>query len=267
MPGETVDMDKLIAAVTRRVNPGGQKEVTIRKYGAEEIEIIVPEVNEVEVRADRADHQHHGQSRIPHPGQPAERQGTDRAGLGRSRRSSGFSIAKATCWPGGCRSRRAKNTVSPVTARSPAARGRSASAKSPEILVEKDIYNVTGAYLTRAEGGTDRKGQPCVNFMFNDAGGQLFGELTGSHLPDTSSGFTYKLGIVLDGQLYSAPSIQSTITNRGEITGSFTRQRSAGPGERVERRQPAAALSKEPIEKLYSGATLGNDTIEKSKRR
>ena len=42
-------MDKLITAVTRRVNPGGQKEVTIRKYGAEEIEIIVPEVNEVEV--------------------------------------------------------------------------------------------------------------------------------------------------------------------------------------------------------------------------
>ena len=43
-PGETVDMDKLIAAVARRVNPGGQKEVTIRKYGTQQIEVIVPEV-------------------------------------------------------------------------------------------------------------------------------------------------------------------------------------------------------------------------------
>ena len=43
-PGEIVDMDKLVAAVSRRVNPGGQKEVTIRKYGVEQIEIIVPEV-------------------------------------------------------------------------------------------------------------------------------------------------------------------------------------------------------------------------------
>jgi SecD/SecF fusion protein len=49
-PGEPVDMDKLVAAVARRVNPGGQKEVTIRKYGTEEIEIIVPEVDEVEVQ-------------------------------------------------------------------------------------------------------------------------------------------------------------------------------------------------------------------------
>ena len=93
-----------------------------------------------------------------------------------------------------------------------------------EVLVEKDIYNVTGGYLTRAEGSTDRTGQPCVNFTFNDAGGQLFGELTGSHLPDKLTDFTYKLGIILDGQLYSAPSIKSTITDRGEITGSFTPQ-------------------------------------------
>jgi len=43
-PGESVDMDKLVAAVSRRVNPGGQKEVAIRKYGVEQIEIIVPEI-------------------------------------------------------------------------------------------------------------------------------------------------------------------------------------------------------------------------------
>ena len=54
------------------------------------------------------------------------------------------------------------------------------------------------------------------------AGGQLFGQLTGSHLPDRLTGFSYKLAIILDDEVYSAPSIQSTIYDSGQITGSFT---------------------------------------------
>ena len=46
---KTVDMDKLIAAVSRRINPSGVKELTIRQYGAEQVEIIIPEVEEREV--------------------------------------------------------------------------------------------------------------------------------------------------------------------------------------------------------------------------
>ncbi len=42
-------MDKLIAAVGRRINPSGVKELTIRQYGAEQIEVIIPEVEEREV--------------------------------------------------------------------------------------------------------------------------------------------------------------------------------------------------------------------------
>ncbi|MEY3206083.1 MAG: hypothetical protein RLZZ21_2414, partial [Planctomycetota bacterium] len=46
---EAVDMDKLVAAVSRRVNPGGQKEVTVRRYGLDQLEVIVPEVDQAEV--------------------------------------------------------------------------------------------------------------------------------------------------------------------------------------------------------------------------
>ena len=46
---KAVEMDKLIAAVGRRINPGGVKELTIRQYGAEQFEVIVPEVDEREV--------------------------------------------------------------------------------------------------------------------------------------------------------------------------------------------------------------------------
>ena len=46
-------MDKLIAAVARRINPGGVKELTIRQYGAEQLEVIIPEVEQARSRPDQ----------------------------------------------------------------------------------------------------------------------------------------------------------------------------------------------------------------------
>lgn len=93
-----------------------------------------------------------------------------------------------------------------------------------EVLVVADPYNVTGRYLTRAEPDSDPRGRPTVSFVFNDAGGSLFGKLTGNHLPDRSADVRYRAGIILDGELFSAPTIQSTIFNKGVITGSFTKE-------------------------------------------
>ncbi len=91
-----------------------------------------------------------------------------------------------------------------------------------EILVVADPYNVTGAYLTKAAVVADQRGKPCIEFTFNENGGQLFAELTGDHLPDAKTGFHYRLGIILDGELWSAPLIHSVIHNKGQISGSFT---------------------------------------------
>ena len=90
-----------------------------------------------------------------------------------------------------------------------------------EILVVTDSYNVSGAYLAQAMAGADGE-QPCINFTFNDAGGQLFLKLTGSHLPNLD--FRYRLGIILDGELYSAPRLNSAISGKGKISGAFTRE-------------------------------------------
>jgi SecD/SecF fusion protein len=91
-----------------------------------------------------------------------------------------------------------------------------------EILVLNDIYNVTGGYLTNATAEIDQQGRPSVGFYFNRTGGQLFGKLTDTHRPDEQQDFYYRLGIILDGALYSAPRIMTVITDRGQITGSFT---------------------------------------------
>lgn len=91
-----------------------------------------------------------------------------------------------------------------------------------EVLVVDDIYNVTGEYIKDARVGTDSMGRPCVMIFFTDEGGRRFGELTGKHLPDELTGFNYKLGIIFDGVLYSAPRINSTIHRSAEISGTFT---------------------------------------------
>ncbi len=91
-----------------------------------------------------------------------------------------------------------------------------------EILVVADPYNVTGACLSRVKLQFDLREEPCVGCTFNEAGGRLFGKLTGDHLPNDSIDLSYKLGIIVDGELLSAPAIRSRISSKGEITGSFT---------------------------------------------
>ena len=261
-----VDMDKLIASVSRRVNPGGQKEVTIRKYGVEQLEIIVPERDAAEVqrieriisRAGNLEFRILADKRTDQDiieramADPTKMQIMDLSGKNRVAWWLPVKAGEEKSFMGG--------GYSGIATRMRKIGERDVM----EVLVIQDIYNVTGAYLTRAEASSDRRGQPCVNFTFNSQGGQLFGELTGNHLPDNMTDFTYKLGIVLDGELYSAPSIQSTITDRGEITGSFTSEEVQELVGVLNAGSLPAALTKEPISKLFSGPTLGKDTIEKS---
>ena len=75
--------------------------------------------------------------------------------------------------------------------------------KATEILVIADPCNVTGACLAQAKLQFDHLANPIVSFQFNDAGGELFGRLTGDHLPNESTGFSYRLGILVNGELFS----------------------------------------------------------------
>ncbi len=46
---ETVKMDDLVKAISQRVNPGGQREVSIRTVGSQEIEVAIPNVDKAEI--------------------------------------------------------------------------------------------------------------------------------------------------------------------------------------------------------------------------
>jgi len=265
----SADMEKLIAAISKRVNPGGQKEVVIRPYGKEQVEVIVPEKDENEVRriekvisqtgnlefqilADRRDNKDLIELALAAPSK------------NRLYDSYGTLAARGLPVNPGEETRFEGRGYEGIAKRVREKGGR----KILEVLLLADDYKVTGQYLTQASPGYDTKTvSPCVEFTFNAEGARLFGELTGSHLPDKGlTEFTYKLGIVLDDELYSAPSILSTITDRGQITGRFTKEEVQNLVDVLNAGSLPAALTKEPISKLYSGPTLGQDTIEKSTR-
>jgi len=42
---QPIPMDRLVAAIKKRVDPGGVKEISIRPYGEDRIEIIIPKAD------------------------------------------------------------------------------------------------------------------------------------------------------------------------------------------------------------------------------
>ncbi len=95
-------------------------------------------------------------------------------------------------------------------------------------------------------------GEPQIDFTLTDDGAKKFGQTTRENVG-------HRLAIILDGDLYSAPNIQSPIeTGNGQITGSFT----------IEQAQELANVLQNPLKAplhiVYAsdvGATLGQDSI------
>ncbi len=273
------EMDKLVAAVTKRVNPGGIKEVTVRPYGEREIEIIIPEADQDELDRMQAIVSQTGQlefrivadrrfssdgetiSLAEQPQFAAQREVTedvDEAGEGEDGQAEASGKRVVAKWV-------------PVEANEAADfegnrfyATRRNKRNGVEVLVLMDRYNVTGDYLTSATPGVDQFGKPCVNFAFNNKGANRFGRLTSENLPNPTQPDLHRaLAIILDRQLYSAPAIRSRIDDRGEITGSFTQKQVEDLAAVLTAGSLPTTLRKEPTSSLLTGPSLGQDTIRK----
>jgi preprotein translocase subunit SecD len=113
---------------------------------------------------------------------------------------------------------------------------------------------LTGKYLKDARVGFDRQQRSLVQFTFNPEGGRIFQEFTGSNIGE-------RLAIVLDDLVYSAPSIRSRISTRGEITGRFTPQEAADLA--VVLRAGSLAVPVVIEEERTVGPALGKDSIDR----
>ncbi len=250
-PGEDqdVDMDELIAAVQRRINPGGVKELTIRQYGPDQIEVIVPEVEEREIEQIKQKISKSGllEFRI------VANRTDDRDLIRVAERTPGNNV-----YIGGKLEGRWVD-ITPELMNIPLAAYRESPNGTPQILARIDPFNVDGRYLVRAAGGYGERGR-VVEFSFNSEGAEKFGQLTGRNLPD-ATGFRRNLGIVLDNVMLSAPTLRSRIRDSGQIEGDFTEEEIEVLVGILNAGRLPATLRPEPISQQAISATLGADTI------
>jgi len=256
-----VDMDKLVAAVSRRVNPGGQKEVTVRRYGLDQIEVIVPDVDQSEVDLIKRIVSSAGVLEFRITANPEDPRHKRVVELGA--RTSGTTVMDGGNAIG--------RWVQLDTAKINPAEDRGLVTRTMpdgrvEVLVVLDRFNVTGGYLSRSLSSYDSNLQPCVNFSFNSAGAALFGTLTGQNLPDPANRLTSRLGILLDDTLLSAPTIRSAISGDGQITGSFKQADVDFLVGVLNAGSLPAALYSDPISEQKISPQLGADTIRSGTR-
>jgi preprotein translocase subunit SecD len=111
---------------------------------------------------------------------------------------------------------------------------------------------ITGRDLKNARASVDENNSPDVQFSLVPAGADKFKRETGRNIGR-------RLGVILDGQVYSAPVIQSQISNEGVITGRF----SAEEADELAKVLRAGALpaSLRFQHQLNVGASLGRDSI------
>ena len=109
------------------------------------------------------------------------------------------------------------------------------------------VGGIKSAMVTRGN-----LGEPEIDFQLDSQAADRFGEITRQHVHE-------RLAIILDGELYSAPVIQSAIENgRGQITGHFD-QKSAFELQNVLENPLRAPLVIEASKEV--APTLGRDSI------
>lgn len=122
--------------------------------------------------------------------------------------------------------------------------------------------SVQGSLLEDAFVGFDPDfNQPQVIFKFQPEGRKLFGELTGKIIGQ-------RLAVILDNVLKSAPTVESRITERGQISlgqGNYEDTLEEANMIATTLRAGALPVTLEQLEEKTVGPTLGQDSIDKGK--
>lgn len=129
-------------------------------------------------------------------------------------------------------------------------------------LVEENT-TLTGEALQDARVQIDQqKNEPYVSLEFKSKGAKLFEEITGASIGR-------QLAIILDGNVYSAPNIQSRIGGgRAQITlgsGGFNRVMKEARDLALVLRAGALPVQLDFLEQRTVGPSLGADSIEKAR--
>jgi len=113
--------------------------------------------------------------------------------------------------------------------------------------------------LERATQTQDQYGRRAISFTLDERGGSLFSKVTGKNVGRP-------LCILLDGIAISAPKIESQISRRGIITGSFTQEEQLDMINKLNAGSLPAMLIEQPIAVNTIGPSIGADNRDKGIR-
>jgi SecD/SecF fusion protein len=110
--------------------------------------------------------------------------------------------------------------------------------------------------LAKAYPDADELGRPAIAFEMDLLGGEKLGKLT-----EPNKG--RNMAVLLDDEVYTAPTLQSAISNRGRITGSFQQSEIDYVVRVLSAGSLKAKLTPEPISSSILGPTLGQENLDK----
>lgn len=127
----------------------------------------------------------------------------------------------------------------------------------PLYFLEREPF-ITGESLVGATASRDPQfNETIVLFDLDRSGGRTFARVTTEHLQD-------RIAIVLDGQVHSAPIVQSRIASSGQIEmGQATMQEASDLA--LVLRAGALPAPLEIVEQRLVGPSLGRDSIDQGK--
>jgi preprotein translocase subunit SecD len=130
-----------------------------------------------------------------------------------------------------------------------------AGAGTPSTMyyVVRRVSVVSGRDLRNARPTLDENNLPAVSFSLNQEGARKFGTATEQNIGR-------QLAIILDNRVFSAPVVQSRISDEGRISGSFTQQEAQDLSLTL--RSGALPASLTYLEERTIGPSLGADSIK-----
>lgn len=293
------EMGQLLAVLTRRLNPEGLKEIVVRPFGEDQVEIVVPETDQLEIESIKESIRTGGVLQfmivasdrdtelLEFARQKAEKGGPDRlkpdvvdgegrrigfwARLGREDGEPKTSPFRSpdVIESGFIRDARTgelidltpqqKNMLASSDVQLKAFLEQRGTRDLDVLMVYDQDFDIRGDDLAVARPSVDQALRPCIEFSMKGEGIVKMGFLTHNNLQR-------KLAIIFDNVVLSAPVIQSKITDNGQITGSFTREKVDFIVGILRSGSMPVVMQKNPISENQIGAILGQDTIEQGSR-
>lgn len=266
-------MDRMVGAVSQRINRSGTEEVTVRKVGRDRIEVIVPgedpqTVDEIKRQITRL-----GSLEFFICADSTDQQIVRMANeLDKSQTILEMDGEIVARWIPAFEKNGAPKLLDESVIRRSVQKTREVNGKMENydteeylLLVEPPEESVTGKYLRSAMPDFDQNGAIVVSFNFDQTGGYLFGQLTGRNAPKPGLP-PRKLAIVLDKKVFSAPNINEQITNRGQIsggTGGFTRAEAEELSNVLNAGALEVPIDPKPLSEATVDPTLGADVRNK----